>query len=65
MQHNTIAFQTVPACSDNLRNFFIKRIRKPHVRNGAAFKVRPWPHPLCPINYLVRHHEIPRRDLLL
>ena len=65
MQRHTLTLQAVSTLPHNLSNPLIKRVRKRHVSNNTLLKERPRTETLGPVNYLVRHHKVPRFDFLL
>ena len=50
--------------TDQFAEFLIEWVRKGHMSDDTFFKKCPGPDPFSPIDNLIRHHKIPRLDLL-
>lgn len=65
MHPHALALQTVTTPPHNVTNLVVKRIRKANMTHHPLLKEGKWPNALRAIDDLIRHHEIPRLDLLL
>ncbi len=65
MKPHALAFERVPALSDNLRETLIEGIAEADVTHEASFEKGERSDAFGPIDDLVRQQEVARLDLLL
>lgn len=65
VQPYPLTFERVPTSPHDLGQALIKGVPKSNVANESALEKGEWSDTLTPVNDLVRHHKIPRSNLLL